>query len=67
MRISPLFMAFLYFAMGAAFTLIAVHSAEETVWNIRTLLPVLIATFNFAVTVRLIIAYIKIKKANNKK
>ncbi|WP_163528509.1 YdiK family protein [Halobacillus ihumii] len=63
MRMSPIFMALLYFAMGAAFTYIAAHSAEESLWNFRTILPALIATFNFAVTIRLTITYIKIKKA----
>ncbi|WP_390217371.1 YdiK family protein [Halobacillus seohaensis] len=54
-------MAAIYFFMGIAFTYIATYSASETVWNFRTLLPVVVATFNFAVTIRLINIHLKIK------
>ncbi|MCP3032581.1 DUF4305 domain-containing protein [Halobacillus sp. A1] len=65
MRASPLTMAAIYFFMGVAFTYIATYSAPESLWNFRTLLPVIIATFNFAVTVRLISIHFKIKQSKN--
>ncbi|WP_245807829.1 DUF4305 domain-containing protein [Halobacillus massiliensis] len=60
-------MAFIYFLFGAAFTYIATFTATESVWNFRTLLPVLVATFNFAVAIRLFIIHFKVKKIKNNK
>ncbi|MCA0970428.1 YdiK family protein [Halobacillus litoralis] len=69
MRTSPLFMAFLYFGMGVAFTYIAAQAAGETVWNATTLLLAIVATFNIAVAIRLFNLHLKIsqKDNNNKK
>ncbi|WP_254434297.1 DUF4305 domain-containing protein [Halobacillus sp. Marseille-Q1614] len=53
--------------MGAAFTYIATYSASESVWNFRTILPVMVATFNFAVAVRLVNIHLKMKKIKNNK
>jgi len=65
MRTSPLFMAFLYFLMGAVFTYIAVQSANETIWNFTTIILVIVATFDFAVAIRLLSLHSRIK--NSKK
>ncbi|MCP3028816.1 YdiK family protein [Halobacillus sp. A5] len=65
MRASPLTMAAIYFFMGVAFTYIAASMESETVWDFTTLLPAVIATFNFAVTIRLINIHLKIKQKKN--
>ncbi|MBB6454865.1 lysylphosphatidylglycerol synthetase-like protein (DUF2156 family) [Salirhabdus euzebyi] len=66
MRASPLFMALLYFIMGFVFTYIAIQSVEETVWNFTTIILAVVATFDFAVAIRLIGVHMKIKDAKNK-
>lgn len=66
MKTSPLFMAFLYFAMGVAFTYIAAQAAEETVWNAMTVILAIVATFNIAVAIRLYNLHNKIKNAKKK-
>ncbi|MFC7322359.1 DUF4305 domain-containing protein [Halobacillus campisalis] len=65
MKASPLTMAAIYFFMGVAFTYIAAQMTTGSLWNFQTLLPVIIATFNFAVTVRLISIHFKIKQSKN--
>ncbi|MFG6150381.1 YdiK family protein [Halobacillus sp. B23F22_1] len=67
MRASPLTMAAIYFFMGVAFTYIAASMESETLWSFPTLLPIIIATFNFAVTIRLINIHLKIKQSKNDK
>ena len=65
MRTSPLFMSFLYFLMGAVFTYIAVQSANETIWNFTTIILAVVATFDFAVAIRLVSLHFRVK--NSKK
>ncbi|KGX84317.1 YdiK family protein [Pontibacillus marinus] len=65
MRTSPLFMAFLYFLMGAVFTYIAVQSANETIWNFTTIILAIVATFDFAVAIRLFSLHFRIKNSKN--
>ncbi|WP_053217391.1 YdiK family protein [Virgibacillus senegalensis] len=67
MRTSPLFMAFLYFAMGAVFTYIAAQSVEETIWNFITILLAIFATLDFVVSFRLIGLHFKIQKSKKNK
>ncbi|WP_226586036.1 YdiK family protein [Halobacillus litoralis] len=66
MRTSPLFMAFLYFALGFAFTYIAAQSAAETIWNAMTIILAMIATLNIAVSIRLFNLHNKIKNSKKK-
>lgn len=65
MRTSPMFMAFLYFGMGIAFTYIAAQAATETIWNATTLLLAVVATFNIAVSIRLFTLHVKLKQKQN--
>ncbi|GAA0496742.1 hypothetical protein GCM10008986_24580 [Salinibacillus aidingensis] len=65
MRASPLFMSTLYLFMGILFTYIAAQSVEETLWNFTTIILAVVATFDFAVAVRLINLHIKIKNSKN--
>ncbi|WP_101844992.1 YdiK family protein [Halobacillus sp. Marseille-P3879] len=65
MRASPLTMAAIYFFMGVAFTYIAARPTSDTIWDFPTLFPAVIATFNFAVTIRLINIHLKIKQKKN--
>ncbi|MBA2175821.1 YdiK family protein [Halobacillus locisalis] len=67
MRTSPLFMAFLYFGMGLAFTYIAAQAATETIWNATTILLSIVATFNIVVAVRLVKFHIKLKNSKKDK
>lgn len=67
MRTSPLFMAFLYFLMGVVFTYIAIQSADENIWNFTTIILSIVATFDFAVAVRLMSLYFKIKNSKKDK
>lgn len=65
MRASPLFMAMLYFFIGALFTYLAIQSVEDTIWNWTTVILSIVATFDFAISIRLIGLHIRIK--NSKK
>ncbi|MCP8617828.1 YdiK family protein [Salirhabdus salicampi] len=67
MRASPLFMAAIYFFMGVVFTYIAIQSADETVWNFTTIVLTIVATFDFAVGIKLVNIHFRLKNANNKK
>jgi len=61
-RTSPLIMAFIYFVMGVLFTILAIGSVEDTIWNFSTVLLMLVATFDFGVSIRLFLLNNKIKK-----
>lgn len=64
---SPFFMSTIYFIMGAIFTYIAVQSVEETIWNFTTIILAVVATFDFAVGIRLFGLHVKIKNATKNK
>lgn len=66
MRTSPKTMAIIYFIMGIAFIFIAVRSAEDTVWNMVTILLALVATLDFIVGFRLMTTHNR-TKGNKKK
>ncbi|UOQ44328.1 YdiK family protein [Halobacillus salinarum] len=63
MRISPLYMAFIYFGLALGFMYIAAQAGHETIWNVTTLLLAAVATFNIAVAIRLLQLYIRIQKS----
>ncbi|MBM7553260.1 YdiK family protein [Thalassobacillus pellis] len=67
MRTSPLFMASLYFIMGLVFTYIAAQSVEDTIWNFITIFLAILATFDFAVSIRLFNLHLRLKKSSDKK
>ncbi|MFG6117184.1 YdiK family protein [Halobacillus sp. MO56] len=66
MRTSPLFMAFLYFIMGIVFTYIAAQTVEDTIWNFITIFLAILATFDFAVSIRLFNLHFRLKNTNKK-
>ncbi|WP_017187339.1 YdiK family protein [Alkalibacillus haloalkaliphilus] len=53
MKLSPLFLAWVYLIMGALFVYIGIQYADETVWNFATIIFALIATIDFVVAIRL--------------
>ncbi|PKR76526.1 DUF4305 domain-containing protein [Halalkalibacillus sediminis] len=67
MKISPVFLATIYFLMGIAFTYIAIESATDTIWNLTTIIFMLIATFEFGVAIRMFTIHSLMKKQNGKK
>lgn len=66
MRTSPLTMAIVYFVMGVFFVYIAVLSADDTIWNLTTIVIALFATLDFGVSIRLFSIHFRLKK-NKKK
>ncbi|SEA92310.1 protein of unknown function [Thalassobacillus cyri] len=66
MKTSPLFMAFLYFIMGIVFTYIAAQTVEDTIWNFITIFLAILATFDFAVSIRLFNLHFRLKNTNKK-
>jgi hypothetical protein len=67
MRGSPLFMAALYFVLGSIFTYLAITSVEETIWNFYTILLMIMATFDFGLSLRLIFVNFRIKRMKGPK
>ncbi|MEH7226632.1 YdiK family protein [Bacillus sp. JJ1566] len=66
-RTSPFAMGIIYALMGILFTYIAINSATETIWNFSTILLAVVATFDFAVAIRMFSLHFKIKKVTNVK
>ncbi len=64
MRISPLFLAVIYFLMGLGFLYIAVLSKTDTVWNMATIVITFVATLNIGVSIRLVLLNFKLKNNN---
>lgn len=52
MRISPLFMGFMYLLIGIMFTYLAIQNADNGLWNISTILLMVVATLDFVVAIR---------------
>lgn len=65
MKVSPLTMAVIYFLLGIFFIYVATLSAEETIWNVTTIVLALFATLEIGVSIRLMVLYFRIK--NSKK
>jgi VIT1/CCC1 family predicted Fe2+/Mn2+ transporter len=65
MKVSPRTMAIIYFLLGIFFIYVAILSAEETIWNVTTIILAIFATFEIGVSIRLMGLYLRIK--NNKK
>lgn len=63
MKTTPYTMGFIYAAMGALFTYLAIETAQETVWNLSTVLLMIIATFDFTSSIR----FFTYKRRLNKK
>ncbi|WP_416829658.1 YdiK family protein [Ectobacillus polymachus] len=54
LRNSNIFMAIIYLLFGGIFTYLAITSVETTIWNVYTLLLIIMATFDFGLAIRLI-------------
>jgi hypothetical protein len=61
-----LFTALFYIMLGFLFTYLAINSGDDTLWSIRTILPALIATFDFGIGLRLLRIHFHIKKKHGK-
>ncbi|TCT18944.1 uncharacterized protein DUF4305 [Melghiribacillus thermohalophilus] len=64
MKASPLLMSALYFFIGILFTYLAIQSVEETIWNWTTVILSIVATFDFAIAIRLLGLHFFIKNSN---
>ncbi|HZH61649.1 MAG TPA: YdiK family protein [Metabacillus sp.] len=64
MRTSPLNMGFFYFVMGSLFTYLAIESAHGYIWKFSTVILMIVATLDFAVSLRMFALHFKIKKMN---
>jgi hypothetical protein len=67
MRTSPTFMALLYFSLGALFTYLAVQQGEDGLWNVTTIILMLLATFDFSVSFRFLLLRRKINQIKRNK
>jgi hypothetical protein len=65
MKVSPRTMAIIYFLMGIFFIYVAILSAEDTIWNVTTIVLALFATLEIGVSIRLMALYYRMK--NSKK
>lgn len=52
MKTTPYTMSLIYAAMGSLFTYLAIESAQETIWNLPTVILMIIATFDFSTSIR---------------
>lgn len=66
MQISPKTMSLIYFVMGILFTYVATQTVTDTIWNFSTIIPAVIATFEFGVAIRLMLIHIRVKRKNKK-
>ncbi len=62
MRKSPYMIGLLYLGMGIVFTVIAIQSKTENSWNFYTIILMLVATFDFGVSIRMFRLGKRIKK-----
>jgi hypothetical protein len=67
MRTSPTFMAILYLLLGGLFTYLAIQNGEEGMWNVTTIILMLLATFDFGVSYRFFMLRRKINKIKKNK
>ncbi|MFB1052209.1 YdiK family protein [Paraliobacillus sp. JSM ZJ581] len=67
MKHSPLPLAVMYFIIGVSFTFFGIESAQGTLWNFFTVSLAIFATFNFAITIRLVALHIHVKRTKKKK
>jgi len=63
---SPLRTAVFYFFLGVLFTYLAINSITNSSWNIFTYILVLIATFDFGVSIRAFNLYLRLKSNHRK-
>ncbi len=61
-------MGLFYLAMGILFTYLAINTATatDTIWTLPTIILMLLATFDFSVSIRMFSYSARMKKAKNK-
>ncbi|GAB3047070.1 YdiK family protein [Virgibacillus ainsalahensis] len=62
MKMSPLAMAVIYFSMGVLFIYVAIQYADDTIWNVTTLILAAVAALDFGVGIRMIKMHFSRKK-----
>ncbi|WP_246946083.1 YdiK family protein [Bacillus pinisoli] len=62
MRTSPFLMGILYFGMGVIFIVLAIQSKTEDIWSFPTIILMLVATFDFGVSIRMFSLHKRIKQ-----
>lgn len=62
MRLNPNSMGLFYFVMGILFTYLAINTADETIWSLPTIILMLLATFDYAVSIRMFVFSYKMNK-----
>lgn len=67
MRFSANTLIFVFTTLGILFVVLAIRSVENTIWNFRTIIFMLLATMEFVYAIRLFNFQQKIKNAHNKK
>ncbi|RZI50655.1 DUF4305 domain-containing protein [Aeribacillus pallidus] len=65
MNFHPVSMGLFYFIMGVIFTYLAIHHAENGMWTATNMILMILATFDFAVSIRMFTFSYKIRKAKN--
>lgn len=66
MFFSPLRASIFYFFLGVLFTYLAINSITNSTWNILTYILVIIATFDFGVSIRAFNLYLRLKSNHRK-
>lgn len=66
MFFSPLRVSIFYFFLGVLFTYLAINSITNSTWNILTYILVIIATFDFGVSIRAFNLYLRLKSNHRK-
>ncbi|MTH55571.1 DUF4305 domain-containing protein [Bacillus mangrovi] len=66
MKARPGTLAVFYLAMGALFTSLAINSSSDGMWNFLTVVMMVIATFDFAVAIRMFRFSLKQRSAQKK-
>ncbi|MBP1971664.1 hypothetical protein J2Z83_003816 [Virgibacillus natechei] len=59
-------MAIIYFIMGILFVYVGIQFAEETIWNVTTIVLAAVATLDFGIGIRMMSMHLRSKK-NKKK
>lgn len=55
-----------YILLGCLFAYLAINSGDDNIWGIRTLLPALIATYDFGIGIRLLRVSFYMRKNQDK-
>lgn len=59
-------MAIIYFIMGTLFVYVGIQFADETIWNVTTIVLAAVATLDFGIGIRMMSMHLRSNK-NKKK